>query len=103
MTEKNRAMYEFLKNHGIEATPMFIKEGSMKGCWRLSGKVANARKIANLLDRYQKWTPEITQKLTDLGFVGFDGQPLGIYSGNGGLFATFVRPTKENPFFRVTA
>lgn len=79
---ENTRMQAWLAEHGIDATPKYLFDGSLKGCWRLYGKA-------------QKWTLELAAKLNDLGFVDFDGQPLGPYSGNGGHFMTFVRGHNE--------
>jgi len=90
MLDHNKQMQEFLRDNGIQGViAKRIDNGSMRGCWRLSGK--NGSKSPNILDRYQKWTPEITDKLHRLGFHDFDGQALSQYSGNGGLFCIFAR------------
>ncbi len=78
MRPENKRMQEFLKQHGIEATPKYISKGSLKHTWRLWNK-----------DIY--WTEDIQEKLNSLGFKDFDGQPLRKYSGNGGGFSVFIR------------
>ena len=78
---ENKLMQDFLKKNGIKATAKFLFTGSLKGNWRLFGKG-------------QKWTDSLIKKLTDLGFIGFDGDPLGKFSGNGGLFSIFTRNNK---------
>lgn len=75
---ENAAMRTFLASHGIECKVMFIWNGSLKGSWRLYGSG-------------QKWTPELWEKLNGLGFLDFDGKPLGQFSGNGGEFSIFAR------------
>jgi hypothetical protein len=87
MRPENTRMKEFLEKNGIDAIPWFIWRGSMKGCWRLYGK----KRGGGSWENYQKWTPELREKLTDLGFLDFDGKPLKEYSGNGGIFQVFVR------------
>lgn len=79
---ENVRMQEFLKANGVEAVPKYFHDGSQRGCWRLYG-------------RGQKYTPELQAKLTSLGFVDFDGSPLGQFSGNGGEFMVFVRGHAE--------
>lgn len=87
MRPENKRMQAFLKSNGISAVPWYISRGSMRGCWRLYGK--NGKGFAS--DVMEKWSPELAEKLNDLGFRDYAGQPLGIYSGNGGMFCTFVR------------
>lgn len=75
-------MKAFLEANGIEAMPKYISTGSLGGCWRL-------------YNHEQKWTPELSSKLSALGFLGFDHKPLNQYSGNGGLFSVFVAGHNE--------
>jgi hypothetical protein len=82
MRPENKRMQEFLKQNGVQAIPKYLATGSLKGCWRLWGK-------------RQPWTDGLRQRLTALGFVDFNGDPLGQYSGNGGLFCVFVRGHNE--------
>lgn len=82
MRDENARMQAFLAKHGIHARVKYIATGSLKGCWRL-------------YDPTTRWTPELAQRLTDLGFADFDGRPLHKYSGNGGVFSVFVRGHNE--------
>jgi hypothetical protein len=82
MRIENVRMKKFLKDNGIDCTPKYMWDGSLKGTWRLYNKD-------------QKWTPELTAKLTSLGFVGLTHEPLHEYSGNGGMFSVFVRGHNE--------
>ena len=81
MRPENMRMKKFLEDHGIKCIPKYLKEGSMRGCWRLYGD--------------GRWTPELVQRLTGLGFVDFDRSPLDEFSGNGGYFSVFVRGHDE--------
>lgn len=72
-------MKAWLKENGIKVTPMYIKDGSMRGSWRLNGE-------GSWWDRPQLW-----EKFTSLGFVDYDGDKLDRYSGNGGQFSIFPR------------
>ena len=82
MRPENQRMAAFLKANGVKATPKYFATGSMRGTWRIS-------------NCDQRWTPEIRQKLADLGFVGLDGTPIGEFAGNGGYFEVFVRGHNE--------
>jgi hypothetical protein len=85
MRPENKRMQAYLKENGIDAVPWYIEKGSMKRCWRLYGK--HSKGWQNM----DKWTPELAEKLNGLGFRDYAGEPLGLYSGNGGMFMTFVR------------
>jgi hypothetical protein len=99
MLDHNKQMKEFLKEHGIDADPKYISEGSMSGVWRLTGRAKRGAKSFD--DRYQKWTSELQNKMTLLGFTDFDGQPLSWTSGNGGIFCVFVHgPRMFNPGYK---
>ena len=87
MRPENKRMQGFLKANGVDAVPWYISKGSMRGCWRLYGKHGKGFGAESM----DKWTPEIAEKLTSLGFRDFDGKQLGQFSGNGGMFCTFVR------------
>ena len=87
MRIENKRMQNFLKANGIEAIPKYIKAGSLRHSWRFCGKGSQKGKG---FVYYQKWTPELVEKLTGLGFTGLHG-PLDKYDGNGGVFAVFVR------------
>lgn len=91
MNLPNVRMKAYLLAHGIDATPKYLPNGSLKGCWRLTGK----DKKSTGLFGYQIWTTKLQNKLTELGFVDFDGKPLHQFSGNGGVFSVFVRGHKE--------
>ncbi len=91
MREENKRMQTFLKANGIDAVPKYLFKGSLKGSWRLYGtKNGNTHDLKD----YQKWTPELAQRLTDLGFRGLFG-PLDQNDGNGGVFSIFVRGHNE--------
>lgn len=83
--EHNVKMEQFLKQNGINAVPWRIDKGSMRGCWRIYSK--QGKGFTNM----DKWTPELVDKFTALGFRDFDNQPLNQFSGNGGDFQIFVR------------
>ncbi len=78
MRPENQRMKAYLKQNGIDATPKYLYDGSLKRTWRLWKKNTS-------------WTPEIQDALNRLGFTDFDGKPLQKYSGNGGSFCVFVR------------
>lgn len=82
MRAENVRMKNFLKCHGVVATPKWISTGSLKRCWRL-------------YDYAQDWTIELAEALNNLGFSDFNHKPLGLYSGNGGRFSVFVRGHEE--------
>lgn len=92
MRPENKRMQEFLKQNGVNAVPKWISTGSLKRSWRLYGKTGKSTR--NTLDNYQRWTPELAQKLTALGFRGLHG-PLDRFDGNGGVFSVFVRGHEE--------
>lgn len=76
MRPENKRLKAYLQEHGIDCTPCFLWQGSMRGSWRLKGKGA--------------WTLAMARRLTALGFVDNDGQPLGRFSGNGGAFQVVI-------------
>ncbi len=84
MRPENKRMQAFLKANGINAIPKYISTGSLKHSWRLYGPNGDG------WHNYQKWTPELVEKLTALGFTGLH-EPLGKFSGNGGIFSVFVK------------
>ena len=79
--EHNKAMQDKLAQYGIKCRAKRIDKGSLKGSWRLYNPEI-------------KWSQELADRFNSLGFMDFDGKPLGIYSGNGGYFAIFVRELK---------
>lgn len=79
---ENARMQAFLKANGIDATPRYLWEGSMRGCWQVYNPAI-------------PWTDELREKLTALGFLDFDNQPLGQFSGNGGVFSVALRGHNE--------
>jgi hypothetical protein len=81
LTPEHQTMRDYLLKHGIDAIPFYIKNGSLRGCWRLHKKGV-------------KWSDDLSAKLSSLGFVGFDWKPLHQFSGNGGIFQVFVRKTE---------
>lgn len=78
MLARNKLMKTYLANNGIKAMPKYIADGSMKGTWRIYGD--------------GKWwgNKKLIAKMTAIGFVDFDGNPLSDYSGNGGAFSIFA-------------
>jgi hypothetical protein len=79
---ENKRMQDYLAKHGIVARAKYFVDGSLKGCWRIhNGDVP--------------WTDAIREKLTDLGFVSFDGELLSKYEGNGGVLSVWVRGHEE--------
>ena len=88
MRPENEKMKRFLADNGVKATPKFLWEGSLKGCWRLH----NYKKVNGQIV-FQKWFGDydLQKKLTDLGFVDFDGKQLSDICGNGGSFSVFLR------------
>jgi hypothetical protein len=87
MRNENKRMKAWLAENGIEAMPKYIKDGSMRGCWRLYGGKCG--------DRMWYGNKELQSKLTKLGFVDFNGDPLDDYSGNGGDFSIFPQLTNK--------
>jgi len=79
---ENKRMRNWLKRKGIDASVKYLWKGSMRGTWRL-------------YNPKEKWTQELADKLSRLGFRGFDGKPLHQFSGNGGMFSVFVRGHDE--------
>lgn len=87
MNFENKNMQNWLKQNGVNCTPKYISEGSLKGTWRLNGgKFGDGSWWGN---------KELQDKLTSLGFVDFDGKPLSDYCGNGGDFSVFLRLTDK--------
>ena len=82
MRPENQRMKDFLRGHGIDAMPKRFYDGSVKHSWRL-------------YNLKTEWTPELWEKLTDLGFTNLWLKPLGQYDGNGGVFSVFVRGHDE--------
>jgi hypothetical protein len=78
MRPENKRMKEFLASNGVTAHVKWIPDGSLKNRWRF-------------YNPDQKWTLFLAAQLTSLGFTDFDNKPLGIFSGNGGMFCVFVR------------
>jgi hypothetical protein len=79
---ENQKMQEFLQQKGIRAKVKFQWAGSMKGTW-------------TLYNPDLKWTPELVEKLSSLGFTNHSGEPLSIYNGNGGILSVSVRGHNE--------
>ena len=79
---ENARMADFLAANGIDATPRYLFDGSLRGCWRLYNPAT-------------PWSTDLAVKLNDLGFTDYDGKPLGEFSGNGGTFMVFVRGHNE--------
>ena len=81
MNIENQEMKKWLKSRGIDATPKWLPDGSLKYSWRLYNKKT-------------KWTIELANKLNKLGFLGHDFKPLGLFSGNGGMFSIKLEKAK---------
>jgi hypothetical protein len=82
MRQENMRMKIFLKENGIEATPKYIPDGSLKKTWRLYNSET-------------KWSQGLAEKINSLGFVNYDNRPLTELDGNGGMFQIFVRGHQE--------
>jgi hypothetical protein len=80
-------MQDFLAANGIKAVARYNHNGSMKRTWHLYGKNGKGHELEN----YQKWTPELYNKLTALGFTSCFNEKLDQYHGNGGVFSVSVR------------
>lgn len=92
MTTANKNMKLWLAANGIFCTPKYIATGSMKRTWRLDDYKLNKAKP----DGIGWWgNKDLQKKLTDLGFVDYDGDVLDDYSGNGGDFSVFVKLTDK--------
>jgi len=78
MLAHNREMKIFLESHGLKLMPKRFDTGSMRGTWRLYN--------LNL-----KYTPEIQEKLTGLGFTDWDGSSLDRHSSNGDIVSLCVQ------------
>jgi len=81
MTEQNKQMTLMIRNlTGVkDVNCKYIKDGSMKGTWRMNSKKVNW---------YNNF--ELHNSLKTL-FVDFDKDELDNFSGNGGLFSIFAR------------
>ncbi len=79
---ENQRMQAFLASYGIECVPKYIRNGSLKGSWRL-------------YNLEMRWTGELADRLNSLGFSDLWGKPLDYLSGNAGLFSVFVRGHNE--------
>ncbi len=75
-------MQQFLHDNGIEAVPKRIYDGSLKNTWRLYNPGV-------------RWSVELANQLTALGFASYNGRPLDGFDGNGGMFSVFVRGHEE--------
>lgn len=78
MRAENQRMKAFLAANGIDATPKYLKDGSLKHTWRL----CNLKTV---------WTESLAARLNKLGFQDYNGMPLDKFSGNDGVFQVFVR------------
>ncbi len=94
MRLENQQMKAFLKANGIDAVPQYIKDGSVKGSWRLYGLVGKNPDGSPI---WVKWWDnfELQDKLNGLGFTDLWGNPLSNSTGNGGDFSIFVRGHNE--------
>lgn len=82
MRPENKKMVEFLKANSIDATAKYQRDGSMRGTWILHN--------VNI-----KWSDELRDKLTSLGFTDYSGRPIDRFAGNGGIFCVYVRGHNE--------
>ena len=82
MLQHNKKMQDVLKKYGIECTPKYLFNGSLKKCWRLYNKKS-------------QWTDQLIESLSLLGFKDFSGDVLTKFSGNGGKFSVFVKASPE--------
>lgn len=82
MRPENYRMMAWLKERGIVARVKWIATGSMKRTWRL-------------YESSTPWTLDLADRLNALGFVDYNNEPLGQFSGNGGMFSVFVRGHEE--------
>jgi hypothetical protein len=82
MLPHNKKMKILLKKYGIKCDPMYLQAGSLKHSWRL-------------YNRGQKWTNQLIDSFTLLGFKSYNGEPLSQHSGNGGTFHIFARAPEE--------
>lgn len=87
MLQHNKDMQSYLKRHGIECVPKRLDKGSMRGTWRLYQKGAELH-------------AQDIEKLTELGFLDYDGKPLNWLSGNGGGWCVFVIVLDQNRHFK---
>ena len=94
MRPENKRMQAFLRNNGIEAVPMYIKDGSLRNSWRLYGLEGKTPEGAPI---WVKWWDniELQDKLNSLGFTDLWGNSLSNSTGNGGDFSIFVRGHNE--------
>jgi hypothetical protein len=77
MRQENQKMKAFLKEHGIDAMPKYIRHGTLAPSWRIYNYSIT-------------WTEELATRFTELGFTGLHG-PIGKYEGNGGVLSVFLR------------
>ena len=95
----NKRMQEFLRSNGFPyAVVKYMEKGSLQGSWRVYSRPkisVKDRRNKNILEIYDKWSPEVADKLNSLGFSNLWGKPLGQFDGNGGLLSVFVRGRKE--------
>ena len=79
---ENVRMQQFLAARGIVCTPKYIRDGSLRGSWRLYNKE-------------QHWNTRLAATLNGLGFTNIFGKQLDLMDGNGGCFSVFVRGHNE--------
>lgn len=78
MRSENQKMHNFLAENGFaDVRVKYLDKGSLSGRWRLFKPDC-------------RWTEDIANKLTSLGFKDFDNNALSAHSGNGGSFSVFV-------------
>ena len=84
MRPENQKMREYLLKNGIDCTPKYLFDGSMKKTWRL-------------YHMKTKWwdNTDLQNKFKELGFKDYNGQEITNISGNGGAFSVFLRAPLE--------
>lgn len=87
MRTENQKMKQYLKENGIDAEPIYIYKGWLKGVWRF-------HKLGT--DWWGNF--ELEEKLTALGFKDIDGNHLRQSCANGYTFSAFVTFDRTQEF-----
>lgn len=83
MRPENQKMKEYLALNGIDCTPKYLFDGSLKKTWRLYNP------------KIKWWDNTVLQnKLKELGFKDYNGHEI-TNTGNGGAFSVFLRAPLE--------
>ena len=88
--EINKAMQAFLRPYFPRVVVKYMEKGSLRGSYRLYSRPRGGE-----FADYDKWTPEVYERLNSLGFRNLWGSPLDRFDGNGGLFSVNVRKPKS--------